>query len=254
MTDALALVIAGHGEVTEKNAHSLLDLNIPDGDISPFTVERVTRNMKGVKNALSWFESEELEVERVEDPIAKLLEYKKRKGWDAHLIVVPDPDSDEDQSLIEAALNAGITVKDLTGAYDDILIEEKPAANEVPIVKSGDKAHVALVAPQFSATQAAVLAALADFISAGAAAPVALTEVEEAIARQDKDEADAPFDGDTARVGSATKKPGTTRFFTNEDGHYRNAEGRRKKGDEVIVYLTDDEIDSLPRAIYDPEA
>ena len=251
MADALALVIAGHGEITEKNAHSLLDLNIPDGDISPFTVERITRNMKGVKTALTWFESEELEVERVEDPISKLKEYKKRKGWDAQLLMVFDPENDDDVALIDAAHDAGITVKDLGGAYDDILPEDKAA----PAVETAKIAglDVKVVPAQFSEAEVAALKKLAAHLNSYGATSVALTEAEESEARAAQDEEDAPFDGGT-RVGSATKKPGTSKFFTNEDGKYRNAEGRRKKGDEVIVYLTDEEIDALPRAVYDPDA
>lgn len=259
--NSLAIVLAGHGISTDKNIEALLDLNIPEGALSPFTVERITRNQKGLKAALAWFEGEDLAVERVADPIAKLVEYKDKRGWDAQLVMVPDFDNSDDQELIHAAQEAGIVVKDLTGAYDDILPEDQPAANENdgPV-----ESNVKLVAAPFTDAEVTFLkhlvtlissaSPLIDFLKSGTPLVLAsLTDEVAAQAKLDKDMEDAPFDGGT-QVGSATKKPGTTVMFMNEDGHYRNAEGRRKSSKEIRVWLTDEEIESLPLAIYDPEA
>jgi len=251
-------VLAGHGVSTDKNIESLLDLNIPEGDICPFTVERIARNQKGLKTALAWFESESLEVERVADPIGKLVEYKKKRGWDAQLVMVPDFDNEDDQQLIHAAQEAGIVVKDLTGAYDDILPEDQPAANENdgPV-----EPNVKFVAAQFTNSEVEVLKKLANFlIHFTGATPADHEEItyreggfNSPVKTLTLSGEDVPFDGGT-QVGSATKKPGTTVMFMNEDGHYRNAEGRRKSSKEIRVWLTDEEIESLPLAIYDPEA
>jgi hypothetical protein len=252
--NSLAIVLAGHGTSTDKNIESLLELNIPEGDISPFTVQRVTRAQKGLKTALAWFEGEDLEVERVTDPIAKLVEYKAKKGWDAHLVMVPDPINEDDIDLITQAHEAGITVKDLTGAYDDILpVEKEEPANENdgPV-----EPNVKFVASQFTDAEVNVLKKFAaqllswvndspstvTYREGGASSPVQTLSGD-----------DAPFDGGT-QVGSATKQPGTTVMFMNEDGHYRNAEGHRKTSKEIRVWLTDEEIESLPLAIYDPES
>lgn len=261
----LALVLAGHGDITSTNADALLDLNMPE-NVSPFTVQRVTRTQKGLKTALAWFEAEGLDVERVDDPIALLKEYKAKKGWDAHLVMVMGTGNMNDLDLMDEAHEAGITVKDLSNAYDDILPEEK---DEVPIVKSDERPEVHTTSVQFTSDDLALLrkfiaflkvveggvAILPDEISyreGGSSAPVKTLE-QEAQAKLDKSLEESPFDGGT-QVGSATKKPGTTPMFMNEDGHYRNAEGGRKKRDEIRVWLNDEELDSLPLAIYDPEA
>lgn len=254
MTNSLAIVLAGHGISTDKNIKSLLELNIPEGDISPFTVERVTRAQKGLKSALAWFEAEDLEVERVTDPIATLVEYKKKRGWDAHLVMVPDLLNDDDTSLITDAHEAGITVKDLTGAYDDILPVEK---DEVPVVKSDEHPEVNTTG-QFNSSEVQVLKTLASFlIHFDGAIPSEVTYREgganSPVQTLNLDGEETPFDGGT-QVGSSTKKPGTTVMFMNEDGHYRNAEGHRKTSKEIRVWLTDEEIESLPLAIYDPES
>lgn len=256
----LALVLAGNGSTTKKNAHDLLDLNIPEGDISPFTVERIPRGkMEGLRTALDWFKTEDLEVERLEDPIAKLKEYQKRKGWDTLLLMVPDFDNEDDVALINAAHEAGILVKDLSGAYDDILPleakEEEPAtALEVAsnIISYGSTPGE-LTDTLWANFRGAFEALVVDLAKRYANPGEVITEAASSLAALERDVEDAPFEGGT-QVGSATRKPGTTKFLMNEDGKYRSAEGRRKKGDEVVVYLTDDEIASLPRAVYDPEA
>lgn len=245
MDNKLALVLAGHGTITEKNADSLLDLNMPD-DVSPFAVGRINRQQKGLKTALGWFENEELDVERVDDPIAKLKEYKSKKGWDAHLVMVPDFDHEEDLKLMDAAHEAGITVKDLTGGYDDILPEEKPV-EEAAAVETAGLVNSLPGPGNLVSEEWAVLKSFAQHLLSYGTTSV---EVSEAEANRKAIE-DAPFDGGEV-VGSATKKPGTTAFLMNEDGHYRKAEGRRKKSDEVRVWLTDDEVAQLPRAVYDP--
>jgi hypothetical protein len=258
---SLAIVLAGHGDITQKNAYGLLDLNVPEGDISPYTTERVARNQKGLKTALGWFEEEGLEVERTDDPINVLLKYAGKKDWSAWLVLVNDPDNEEDKALIALAHEEGITVKDLTGAFDDILPVEQELESEETPQTSGDFQPVAFLP---TPAQQQALLQFADFIlnfKPGQEGTVHVTryreggansEVLESVTRRAKDEEDAPFDNGKV-IGSATKKPGTTKFLVNDDGQYRLGEGKRKKSEETVVYLSSEEVASLPRAVYDPE-
>lgn len=251
---ALALVLAGHGDITDVNAAALLDKNIPEGDVSPFATERVTRQQKGLRTALAWFKGEGLEVERTDDPIGQLQDYQNRdKGaWDVQLVMLFDADNEEDVALVAAAHEAGIPVKGLNQAYDDILPEAKPI-----VVTENALADTGLTSGQVPSLELTVpeLAALKLFAQHLLSYQDVAIKVTDTPASSDATAiADAPFEGGTV-VGSPTKKPGTTKFLVTDDDvpQYRPGTGSRKKSNEDIVFLTEDEIAALPRAVYDPD-
>ena len=217
----VAIGVVGNGTVTDANAAGLLDNFIPDKLSGVYTTQRVTRSQTGLRAALQWFSEEGLEVTRTDKLLDDLLAHKAA-GHDVWLIVVG---CDGSEGLIANAQDAGVTVKDLTAALDDVL----PAAPETETEATDPAEEAPPTLPSqpgaFTADEVRVLKMLASGLLAGAATPPV---------------ADAP----SPARGSADRREGTKPYYVNEDGAYRAARGL-KKADETKVFLTPEEVEAL---------
>lgn len=141
----------GNGEVTEDNASDLLDNNLLPNDAAvtihsyvPTNLKRTQKGLKIVEHLLDEtfgldpvaFGSEQAIVEQ----LVKIREADE--NYDVTLVVLFD-EQDGTVSLVEQAIGAGIQVKDLCAALDDIELadpEPEPPA-ETPAPKQRGKAR-----------------------------------------------------------------------------------------------------------------
>lgn len=135
----------GSGEVTVDNATELLDTQLlpaePDTEFEIYLPEVIKRTQRGLRSVQSALNSFELSYEQVSaDYMLEQLSGKEN----AHLVVLGD--DEESMQLAETALVAGVKVKDLCAALDDVVLAEeepppppmrgKPRATETKAVEA----------------------------------------------------------------------------------------------------------------------
>lgn len=123
----------GTGDITPENATALLEEYIPDNVGTVYRPERVTRDQKGLRTALAWFESPDFLGEGGAVPstdlVASLVSDRVNNGDLVFILALwPEVPSHEDFDFIEAAQNEGITVLDLSRAMDflDLSLYSRP--------------------------------------------------------------------------------------------------------------------------------
>lgn len=156
MADAIALIVIGSGEVSEKEAEDLLQdvywnpydevgIVFPvDKDLFTKTVQTVVGlsdpedlypvRTKGAELARKSSKYKADEIKKFED----IFDPEEYKDWDdVHVVVAlpadeDDPDFDRYAGYVEVAIDNGFSVKDLTKGLDDVRLAEDdvPAAEE----------------------------------------------------------------------------------------------------------------------------
>lgn len=131
MTTDWTIALAGDTDVDERNIDKLLDDWLPtDAEVKAWLPERIGRSQKGLKKTLNWLEDQEIIPSRWEvgqNPITDLIDARDR-GHDVYLVLLWGDDGDDTaRELFEKAHEAGIPVKDLSGALDDLRYEEDEA-------------------------------------------------------------------------------------------------------------------------------
>lgn len=128
MTETWAVGFAGAGEIDPKAIAALLDDWLPQDDLVVFLPEKVSRSAKGLKAVRTWME----EVEQDFMVTGALVEDLVSADADKTFMVLlwGDEGDENSEDLLQAALAAGIPVKDLTHALDDLRIEEETPETE----------------------------------------------------------------------------------------------------------------------------
>lgn len=157
MTGRMTTAYAGSGDITEENVAATLNALLPDKLGKLFIPAGVIRprSNPGLKKVIKWLEEDEMGVGPdalfPEDNLVKAMvarnEELAAKGEEPDelvLVMVPDPASGLDNSLIKEAHEAGIRVVDLTQAGDDIVPvpdePDEPAAEEKPPFETDEPA------------------------------------------------------------------------------------------------------------------
>ena len=138
MPNRFTTAYAGSGTITPENAKFHLDQFLPE-DPEPgvsalglvLVPERVARRQAGLKHVIAWLDGElgKDNVARAGDLVEALLarrEYEENGETytdDLVLVMLYDPDSEEDVTLAQRAHDAGIRVVNLCAAADDLLLE-----------------------------------------------------------------------------------------------------------------------------------
>ena len=181
MTGRMTTAYAGSGDITPENVAATLNALLPDKLGKLFIPAGVIRprTNPGLKKVIKWLEEDEMGVGPdalfPEDNLVKAMvarnEELASKGEEPDelvLVMVPDPASGLDNSLIKEAHEAGIRVVDLTQAGDDIVPgepePEEPAAEEEPPFETDETPAEAAPSPAEvieAAKEKAVAAAVA---------------------------------------------------------------------------------------------
>lgn len=128
MAETWAVGFAGPGELDQAAIAALLDDWLPEDDLTVYMPDKIGRSAKGMKAVRSWMETVEQEYEASEAIVASL----QTSGADKQFLVLlwgEEGDADA-ETLLEAAIGAGIPVKDLTHALDDLMIESESVPSE----------------------------------------------------------------------------------------------------------------------------
>ena len=139
MPNRFTTAYAGSGTITPENAKFHLDQFLPE-DPEPgvsalglvIVPEHVARRQAGLKHVIAWLDGElgKENVARAGNLVEALLarrEYEENGGSytdDLVLVMLYDPDSEEDVALARQAHDAGIRVVNLCAAGDDLLLED----------------------------------------------------------------------------------------------------------------------------------
>lgn len=115
----------GNGDIDPRNAAKLLEEYIPDNVGTVYRPERVTRDQKGLRTALDWFESPDFLGEGGAVPSNDLVQSltfdRDMQGDEVYLLALwPEVPQHEDFDFIESVQGAGITVFDLSRALDEL--------------------------------------------------------------------------------------------------------------------------------------
>ena len=152
MPNRFTTAYAGSGTITPENAKFHLDQFLPE-DPEPgvsalglvIVPEHVARRQAGLKHVIAWLDGElgKDNVARAGDLVEALLarrEYEENGETytdDLVLVMLYDPDSEEDVTLAQQAHDAGIRVVNLCAAADDLLLDstelfpaEEPVADQ----------------------------------------------------------------------------------------------------------------------------
>lgn len=139
---SLTTAYAGHADTKEENIPAVLDTFLP-GQLGLVIIpERVPRSQAGLKKVVTWLESEVGKNGTIPEPdlIAALLARKdyeedgEAKSDDLALVMLYDPENEDDVALAKAATEAGIKVVDLTAAGDDLLLDDAVVSfEETPV-------------------------------------------------------------------------------------------------------------------------
>lgn len=131
----LTVAFAGTGStnVEKKNVEALLDDYVKGREFFALIPEPgPKRGEKGVRNVWSWLDENEhqYDQEALTDIVPKLLEYKK-EGDEVQLVLAWDEEDPTEpiETLMAAALDADIPVKDLCRALDDLEFDDGTAAS-----------------------------------------------------------------------------------------------------------------------------
>jgi hypothetical protein len=224
----------GNGEVTQQNATELLDTQLlpaePDTEFAIYLPDSIRRTQKGlnaVRTALNVFE---LEYEQVsaEDMITVLA------GKDpAYLVVLWDGEDEATAALVEKAITAGIKVKDLCAALDDVELADeeapKPPTRGKPRATAGQAVEAKVEGP-------AVIASAADRTAAQLMESAIRGMIHEEFAKMGLSLGHNAF----AQVPEEEQK---VRAFVDSDGAYEKAPDSTRKAPrgKRTVLLTADE-------------
>jgi pyruvate/2-oxoglutarate dehydrogenase complex dihydrolipoamide acyltransferase (E2) component len=120
-----SFAFAGTGEVDEGNAAALLDDFLPQTLGAVYRPTRVPRSNKPLSAVINWLESDDILGPKgtvpSDDLIADLLS-RRAEGDDIALVVIwPAEPSEDELTLAKAAFEAGIPVRNLAAALDDLL-------------------------------------------------------------------------------------------------------------------------------------
>jgi hypothetical protein len=169
---AIALIVAGSGEITAKETFDLLEDAYPQDDYEEIgLVVPVDKDLytDAVKHAVEWF-GDAKAVQPVQtngaslsrasaklgedapnkvDKFSDILTQEEFKDWDeVHFIVaIPsdqdDPDYDLYAEMVEAAIDGGLTVKNLAAGLDDVeLADDEPEPEDEPVVEPDPEPEV----------------------------------------------------------------------------------------------------------------
>jgi hypothetical protein len=239
------VAFVGKGDVSEDNAKNLLDKQLlPEtGEVQallPTTIPK--RGSRGLRNVATLLEEEwDIPIQELEpeDMVAQLLQAKE-DGETVYLIIFGTDDK-LSVELAEAALDAGIGVKDMCAALDDVEFEPEPPAAPEPEAEAPRRGRGR---PRKDETVAAEVAGPATIVTPllGDASAAALLE---AAIRQIVREELAVFPGVHAfgvQDEAQPEEERTVRAFVNDDGEYRRATKRSRARDgETEVMLTETE-------------
>ena len=138
MPNRFTTAYAGSGTITPENAKFHLDQFLPE-DPEPgvsalglvLVPEHVARRQAGLKHVIAWLDGElgkdaVLRASKLVEALLDRREYEENGETytdDLVLVMLYDPDSEEDVALAKQANDAGIRVVDLCAAGDDLLLE-----------------------------------------------------------------------------------------------------------------------------------
>jgi len=238
------VAFVGKGDVSEDNAKSLLDKQLfPEtGEIQALLPETIPRRgSRGLRNVATLLEEEwDIPVRNLEpeDMVAQLLTAKE-EGEVVYLILF-GVDDKVSLELAEAALDAGIGVKDMCAALDDVEFEAEAPAEPEPEPEAPRRGRGR---PRKDATVTAEVDGPATIVTPLLGDASAATLLEAAIRQIIREEL-AVHPGVHA-FGVQDDKPEeekTVRAFINDDGEYRRATKRSRARDgETEVMLTETE-------------
>jgi hypothetical protein len=243
-TECWTVAFVGKGDVSEDNAKNLLDKQLfPEtGEIQALLPDSIPkRGSRGLRNVQTLLEDEfDIPVQELapEDMVAQLLQAKE--DGEVVYLVIFGTDDKLSVELAEAALDAGIGVKDMCAALDDVEFEPEGAAEPEPEPEAPRRGRGR---PRKDATVAAEVAGPATIVQPllGDASAASLLD---AAIRQIIREELAVFPGVHA-FGVQDDTPAeekTVRAFINDDGEYRRATKRSRARDgETEVMLTETE-------------
>lgn len=127
----------GMGDITKENATALLEEYIPDNVGTIYRPERITRDHKGLKTALDWFESPDFLGDGGAVPSTDLIQSltfdRDTQGDEVCLLALwPNEPTHEDFDFIESAQQSGITVIALSHAFVelDLSLYSRPEATK----------------------------------------------------------------------------------------------------------------------------
>jgi hypothetical protein len=237
------VAFVGNGDISQENAKELLDKQLLPIDaqvqaLMPADIPR--RGYKGLKVVEDLMEHEFDIPQRAllpADMIAQLLSARE-EGEEVCLVILGTEDSDAVEAA-EAALDAGIAVKDLCAALDDVEFEPEaePEAEPEPPRRRGR--------PRKDATVTADVAGPATINQQLQVSELTAAELLEQAIRNIVREELAVHPGvhafgDADEPAEAEAK--TVRAFVNPDGEYRRATKRSRVRDgETEVMLTETE-------------
>jgi hypothetical protein len=239
------VAFVGKGDVAEDNAKNLLDKQLlpPDAEVQALVPDSIPkRGSRGLRNVVTWLDEFNIPMQQLapEDMVAQLLSAKE-EGEIVYLVLfgVDDPVSLE---LAEAALDAGIGVKDMCAALDDVEFEAEAPAEPEPEPEAPRRGRGR---PRKSETVAAEVAGPAVINETPLLGDASAAVLLEAAIRQIIREEMAMFPGVHAFGVQDEPQPAeekTVRAFINDDGEYRRATKRSRARDgETEVMLTESE-------------
>lgn len=251
------VAFVGDGDIAMANAKQLIDQQLLPVDaqaqaILPDNIPR--RGFKGLKVVRDLLENEfDIATRELapEDFVSALLDAKE-DGEEICLVLLGTADEDA-VATAEAALEGGISVKDLCAALDDVEFEEaapEPEPEPEPARRRGRPRKDATVTAEI-AGPAQVTAALKETAGLLSAAQL-LEQAIRLIVREEMhpgahafgvtDDQPEPESGGVDLGGRPTSEPKTVRAFVNTDGEYRRATKRsRVREHETEVMLTETE-------------
>ena len=237
------VAFVGKGDISEANATELLDKQLLPRDaevqaLLPETVPR--RGSKGLRTVVTLLQDEwNIPTQNLtpEDMVAQLLSAKE-EGETVYLITL----GVEDPELAEAALDAGIQVKDLCAALDDVEFEAEAPAEPEPEPEAPRRGRGR---PRKDASVAAEVAGPAAIVTQnegpGDTAAHLLAEAIRQIIREELAVHPGVHSFGTADEAEPAEEK-TVRAFINDDGEYRRATKRSRARDgETEVMLTETE-------------
>lgn len=187
MTNALTTAYAGSADSTPENIAAMLDVFLPDNLGMVYIPARVPRFQAGLKKVLSWLQGEVGEAGTIpaddlieamlqrNDPAVIKADEARTGPDDLVLVMLFDPEREDDVTLAQRAIEAGIRVVDLAAAGDDLALDDavitfqeeedaaQEAAGEAPPFEGGHPIGEPLPTPgqQVQRAQDAGLAAAA---------------------------------------------------------------------------------------------
>lgn len=262
-----AYAFFGSGEVDPANVAPLLNDELPQDydDKHPgigalFRPTEVPRQQAGLGHVVTWLEGEfgKRFIGATDDVVAALLDQREKHGQKVVLVVVwPDEPTAEEIDTAKRAVAAGIRVKNISAALNDLDLtpyEEQPDVQEAPaeaVPAATQIAQAILGDGDNSTADAFLLAARAfvgdvvqDYLVSRGIIVVDADKSPQAPRAEEADGDGPPFDG-PYKDGKADGDVARHKFYVTEDETkppvYRPAKGR-PGGGEKRVTLTDSEV------------